>query len=302
MGEQYVIVTPAYNEARYIENTVASVIQQTIRPALWVIVDDDSTDGTSAIIDSYVRTWGFIRRVHRQRDPREAYFASNVSAIAEGVLQAKNLPYSYLAVLDADMILPPDYYEQVLRRFRADPDLGVASGIYENLVDGKLHKVLSDRHSTPKALQVFRRTCFEAIGGYLPLVHGGEDTCACVMARMYGWKAWSFPQLKAVHQRPTGVRNAGSLLRARFTQGLCEYDLSTHPLFMVAKSLRRCFLERPLILGGMLRLGGYLYGCLKREPRQVPSEVASYARREQVNRVLYFSHTLRLDRARTGSL
>lgn len=302
MGEQYVIVTPAYNEARYIENTIASVIQQTIRPALWVIVDDGSTDGTADIIDSYVRTWGFIRRVRRQRAPKEAYFASNVSAIAEGVQEAGSLPYSYLAVLDADMIFPPDYYEQILRNFRADPKLGVASGVYENLVDGKLHKVLSDRRSTPKALQVFRRTCFEEIGGYLPLVHGGEDTCACVMARMRGWKTWSFPHLKAVHQRPTGVRNAGSLLRARFTQGLCEYSLSTHPLFMVAKSLRRCVLEPPLILGGMLRLGGYFYGCLKREPRQIPSDVASYVRREQVNRVLSFCRVPRKDRVRTGSL
>lgn len=302
MGEQYVIVTPAYNEARCIENAIASVIQQTVRPTLWVIVDDGSTDGTSAIIDSYVHTWGFIRRLRRQRTPKEAYFSSNVSAIAEGVQQAKSLPYSYLAVLDADMILPMDYYEQILRHFRADPKLGVASGVYENLVDGKLQKVLSERHSTPKALQVFRRTCFEAIGGYVPLVHGGEDTCACVMARMHGWKAWSFPQLKAVHQRPTGVRNAGSLLRARFTQGLCEYGLSTHPLFMVAKSLRRCVLERPLVVGGMLRMAGYLYGCLKREPRQVPSEVASYVRHEQVNRVLYFSRLPWRNRAHTGSL
>ena len=302
MGEQYVIVTPAYNEARCIERTIASVIQQTIRPALWVIVDDGSTDGTSAIIDSYVRTWGFIRRVRRQHAPTEAYFASNVSAIAEGVQEIGSLPYSYLAVLDADMILPTDYYEQILRQFRADPRLGVASGVYENLVDGKLQKVLSERHSTPKALQVFRRTCFKEIGGYVPLVHGGEDTCACAMARMHGWKTWSFPQLKAVHQRPTGVRNAGSLLRARFAQGLCEYGLSTHPLFMVAKSLRRCFLERPLILSGMLRLGGYLYGCLKREPRQVPSDVASYVRHEQVNRVFYLSHLPRKDRTHTGSL
>jgi poly-beta-1,6-N-acetyl-D-glucosamine synthase len=302
MGEQYVIVTPAYNEARYIENTITSVIQQTVRPALWIIVDDGSTDETSAIIDSYVRSWGFIRRVRRQRAPTESYFASNVHAIAEGVHEIRGLPYAYLAVLDADMILPTDYYEQILRQFRADPHLGVASGVYENLVHGKLQKVLSERHSTPKALQVFRRTCFEEIGGYVPLVHGGEDTCACAMARMHGWRTWSFPQLKAVHQRPTGIRSAGSLLRARFAQGLCEYGLSTHPLFMVAKSLRRCFLERPLILSGMLRLVGYLYGYLKREPCQMPFDVASYVRQEQVNRVLYFSHLPKRDRARTGSL
>jgi biofilm PGA synthesis N-glycosyltransferase PgaC len=289
MGEQYVIITPAYNEAGYIVRTIESVVQQTIRPARWIIVDDGSTDGTADTIDSYARTYDFVRCLRRTRALGSTYFASNVYAIMEGVRHLRDLPYGFLAVLDADMVLPKDYYERILAQFRADPNLGVASGVYENLIDGRLRKVLHDRRSTPKAIQVFRRTCFEQIGGYVPLSHGGEDTCACVMARMRGWRTWSFPHVKAVHQRPTGVRNARSLLRARFLQGLCEYGLSTHPLFMVAKSLRRCLLEPPLLVGGMLRLGGYAYGYLKREPCQIPAEVAAYVRHEQVNRVLSFN-------------
>ncbi len=302
MGEQYVIVTPAYNEAGYIAHTLESVIRQTTLPARWVIVDDGSTDGTAATIDAYARTHSFIRYVRRPRAKDDAYFASNVHAIREGVRHLGNLGCEFLAVLDADIILPPDYYERILRQFRADPNLGVASGIYENLVNGRLQRVLNDRRSTPKALQVFRRRCFEQIGGYVPLIHGGEDTCACVMARMHGWTTWSFPELKAVHQRPAGVRNAQGLLRTRFLQGLCEYDLSTHPLFMIAKSLRRCLLEPPLLVGGILRLAGYLYGHLKREPCQIPSEVAAYARHEQISRVLYFNRISPRDRVRTGTL
>ncbi len=302
MGEQYAIVTPAYNEAGHIARTIESVIRQTTLPIRWVIVDDGSTDETAATIQSYAQTHSFIRYVRRQRAKDDAYFASNVYALMEGVRHLRNLGYEFLAVLDADIILPPDYYERILQQFRADPNLGVASGIYENLVNGRLQKVLNDRRSTPKALQVFRRACFEQIGGYVPLVHGGEDTCACVMARMHGWTTWSFPELKAVHQRPAGIRNAHGLLRTRFRQGLCEYGLSTHPLFMVAKSLRRCLLEPPLLVGGILRLGGYLYGYLKREPCQIPSEVAAYARHEQINRVLYFNHIPPRDRVRAGSL
>jgi GT2 family glycosyltransferase len=302
MGEQYVIVTPAYNEAGYLARTIESVIRQTTLPLRWVIVDDGSTDETAATVESYARTHRFIRYVRRQRSQEAPYFASNVYAIRAGVRHLTNLSYQFLAVLDADIILPPDYYERILRHFRADPGLGVASGIYENLVNGHLQRVLNDRRSTPKAIQVFRRECFEQIGGYVPLVHGGEDTCACVMARMHGWTAWSFPELKAVHQRPTGIRHARGLLRTRFRQGLCEYGLSTHPLFMVAKSLRRCLLEPPLLVGGILRLGGYLYGYLKREPCQIPAEVAAYARHEQINRVLYLNHIPQKDRTRTGSM
>jgi biofilm PGA synthesis N-glycosyltransferase PgaC len=302
MGEQYVIVTPAYNEAGYLARTIESVIRQTTLPARWVIVDDGSTDGTAAAVASYARTHGFIRYARRQRMKDDAYFASNVYAIMEGVRRLQNLSYQFLAVLDADIILPPDYYERILRQFRADPNLGVASGIYENLVNGHLQRVLNDRRSTPKALQVFRRACFEQIGGYVPLIHGGEDTCACVMARMHGWTAWSFPELKAVHQRPAGVRQAHGLLRTRFLQGLREYNLSTHPLFMIAKSLRRCLLEPPWLVGGILRLAGYLYGYLKREPSQIPAEVAAYARHEQISRVLYFNQIRPRDKTRTGSM
>ncbi len=302
MGEQYAIVTPAYNEAGHIARTIESVIGQTVLPMRWVIVDDGSTDETAAIVESYARTYRFIQCVRRARAKDDAYFASNVHAIMEGVHHIGNLGYKFLAVLDADIILPPDYYERILELFGADRNLGVASGVYENLVNGRLQEVLNDRRSTPKAIQVFRRACFEQIGGYVPLIYGGEDTCACIMARMHGWTAWSFPELKVVHQRPAGTRHTRGLLRTRFRQGLCEYGLSTHPLFMVAKSLRRCLLEPPLLVGGILRLGGYLYGYLKREPCQIPAEVAAYARQEQISRVLYFNHIPQRDRVRTGSL
>jgi biofilm PGA synthesis N-glycosyltransferase PgaC len=301
MGDSYVIVTPAFNEAGYLGRAIESVVQQTVLPLRWVIVDDGSTDDTAATVDSYAQNYGFLRCLRRPRDGKEAYFASNVHAIMEGVRHLADLPYEYLAVLDADITLPADYYEQILAQFRADPQLGVASGVYENLVDGRLQKVLNDRRSTPKAIQVFRRTCFEQIGGYVPLAHGGEDTCACVMARMHGWRSWSFPHLKAIHLRPTGVRNARSLLRARFLQGLCEYGLSTHPLFMIVKSLRRCLLEPPLLVGGMLRLSGYAYGYLKREPCRMPAEVAAYIRQEQVNRVFFLNRVPKKDKVYADS-
>jgi hypothetical protein len=106
---------------------------------------------------------------------------------------------------------------------------------------------------------------------------------------MNGWKTWSFPDIKAVHLRPTGTGNASSLLRARFNQGLCEYDLSTHPVFMIAKSLRRCVMETPFVMGGISRLAGYLYGYLWHENRQMPEAAAAYIRREQLQRILHFN-------------
>ncbi|OHB67112.1 MAG: hypothetical protein A2Y76_15605 [Planctomycetes bacterium RBG_13_60_9] len=299
-SQRYAIITPAHNEAGYVRLTIKSVIRQTILPRRWVIVDDGSTDDTPEIIKSYADRYGFVQCVRRARDEGRTYFASNVYAIMEGVRLLRDQLFEFLAILDADITLPVDYYEQILARFGADPRLGVASGIYENLVDGELEKVLNDRRSTPKAIQVFRRACFEQIGGYVPLKYGGEDTCACVMARMAGWKSWSFPELKVIHHRPTGMGSARDILHVRFRQGLCEYGLATHPLFMIVKSLRRCVLERPWVVGGILRLAGYSYGYLRRERRQLPSEVARYLRREQFGRIFSLNRMPKRDRVEGG--
>jgi len=206
-----------------------------------------------------------------------------------GFKKIKTIEFDYLAILDADITLPNNYYEQIFDRFRQDERLGVASGVYQDLVDGKLYRVLNDRRSTPKAIQVFRKNCFEQIGGYLPLKYGGEDTCSCIIARMNGWKSWSFPELCVVHNKPVGTGHAGNMLKVRFRHGLNEYALGTHPLFMLLKSLRRCIKERPIISGGMARITGFLYGYCLREKRQIPDEMVRFIRKEQIGRLFNFN-------------
>ncbi len=283
---KYIIVTPAYNEAKYIGATIESVIAQTVRPLLWVIVDDGSTDETVHIIKRYAQEHEWIRYLYRPKVAGQTYFGSSVHAIMAGYDQVKDLSFGHVAILDADISLPPTYYENIFECFEQDPKLGIASGIYENLVDGKLQPVINDRRSTPKAIMVFRREVFEQIGGFLPLAHGGEDAAACITARMKGWKTWSFPDIKVVHHRPTGLGSANSILKARFGQGKNEYGLGSHPLFVFLKSIRRCVKEKPFVLSGLARFVGYIYGCVKRPPRQVPAEVMRFYRKEQVRRIL----------------
>ena len=115
--------------------------------------------------------------------------------------------------------------------------------------------------------------------------YGGEDTFSCVMARMKGWKSWSFPDITVVHNKPLGSGNADNMLKIRFRVGLNEYFLAEHPLFMLAKSLRRCVRERPYVLGGMARMLGYLYGFSKGEKRQISDEMVRFIQREQLARL-----------------
>lgn len=285
-NRSYVVVVPAYNEAEYIRYALDSLVAQTLTPSAAFVVDDGSSDATLSTVQQYAGRTPWIRSSRRERVSGQAYFASNVHAIMEGVRLVQDTSYEYLAILDADISLPCDYYETVIARFQEDPRLGIGSGIYDNVVAGRRQAVLHDRHSTPKAIMVFRRACFEEIGGLLPLAWGGEDTCACVMARMKGWKAWSFPDITVLHHRPTGTGNAKSVLQARFKQGLADSGVGSHPLFVLAKALRRCVREQPYLIGGFLRLAGFVYGSLRRRHRDVPVDVVRSLRREQLHRLL----------------
>ena len=282
----YVILTPAFNEDAYIEKTLGSIIPQRFKPIKWIIVDDGSTDNTAEIIKKYAAEHDFIQYYYRRKPEGQAYFTSNVQAIMTGYEQIKSLDFEYLAILDADITLPEDYYETIISRMELDEKLGIASGVYENLVDGRPEPVINDRRSTPKAIMVFRRECFEQIGGFLPLKWGGEDTAACVTARMRGWKVWSFPDVKVTHHRPTGTGNAGKVLKARLNQGRAEWAMGSYWLFVLIKCGKRALKEKPYIIGGLCRWLGFLQGCCGREKRIVSDEFVKFFRREQLSRIL----------------
>jgi poly-beta-1,6-N-acetyl-D-glucosamine synthase len=305
IAANFVIITPVYNEAGYIERTIESVLAQTVKPSLWLIVDDGSTDRTAEIIKKYTSRFNWIRSSYREKVAEQSYYSSNVYAILSGYAQihemeidnadidyenrarSRGIDFTYLAILDGDISLPPDYYEQILRRMGVDGDLGIASGIYvDRIGDNQFRKAQNDRRSTPKAIMVFRRECYEDIGGFIPLKHGGEDTCACFTARMRGWKTWSFPDIVVIHNKPIGMGHSSNILQIRYRQGAGEYYMATHPLFMLIKSLRRCLVEYPFIIGGLARLTGYVLACLRKEDRQISGELMSFIRNEQLGRVL----------------
>jgi GT2 family glycosyltransferase len=266
-----------------------SVIAQSVRPQIWVIVDDGSTDETAEIIKLYAERHEWIRYVYREKTLGQMYFGSNVQAILKGLELLAGESYEYIAILDADISLPKDYYNNILNCFERDERLGIASGVYVDNIDGRFRKVLNDRRSTPKGLMVFRKSCYESIGGFIPLKYGYEDTCACIAARMKGWKTWSFPDMVAIHNKPVGTGHSKSLLQIRFRLGIGEYFSGSHPLFVVFKSMKRCFRELPFLSGGLARLAGYVYGYFMHEKRQVPEELVQYLRKEQISRILRFN-------------
>ena len=285
MFPAYVIITPAFNEEKYIHYPVESMLRQTIKPAKWIIVDDDSHDNTAQIIIDIAKQHDWIEYLYNIKTPGQTYYSSNVYAILEGIKIVENLPYSYLAILDADIELCDDYYERIFEKFTKYDDLGIATGIYLEREGSEWIKAKIDRRSTPKAIQVFRRECYESSNGYIPFKYGGEDSGMEVMARMNGWRTWSFENIIVKHYRPVGTGDGRSLLQARFRLGMTDYCIGTHPFFMILKSIKKIFQEKPYCLSGLARLLGYFNGYLKGLERQLPDTAIVFLREEQIRRL-----------------
>ncbi|SRR5579871_311030 len=281
----YVLVTAAYNEGTLIENTIHSVISQQCLPAKWLVVSDGSTDETDTIVARYAAEFKFIQLYRLTLDhPRN--FAAQAYAINAGISKLVQEDFEFIGNLDADITLAPSYFANLLQKFSDDPRLGLGGGlIHERCSDGVFRSRRDNRvSSVAHAVQLFRRACFQDVGGgYLPLPFGAPDTYAEVTARMRGWHVSSFPDLEALHHRATG--SAGGLVRGCFRQGRMDHSLGTLPLFEICKVLRRVNLN-PRVIGAAARLMGFLFSYYRGDKRAVPDEFIAFFRHEQSTRLL----------------
>ena len=275
----YVLITPARNEADFIETTIKSVCSQSILPRKWVIVSDGSTDQTDEIVSEYTKRYEFIKLIRKEAE-KDRNFGAKVRAIIVGYKEVNNIDYEFIGNLDADVSFNAEYYRSVLDLFHQNPRLGIAGGfIYENNNGIFQSRQFNTERSVAGAVQLFRRKCHEDIGGYIPLPYGGEDTVAEVMARMYGWEVRAFPQLKIYHFRPTS--SANGLWKGKYNHGLKDYSLGTHPVYEVLRCCSRIS-GKPILLGAFVIFAGFTWAYCKRDPRIIPNEFIRYLRKEQL--------------------
>ena len=278
----YVLTTAAHNEEANIARTLESVVHQTVLPKRWVIVSDNSTDRTGEIVQEYAVQHGFIELVQVARPPGRN-FAAKILALREGYKLLRAVEYDFIGNLDADISLEPSYYQELLQRMNSTPLLGIAAGFVYEEVGGRFQNRRQNRiYSVPHGAQLVRRECFDAIGGYAVLRFGGEDTHAITSARMKGWQARSFPDLRIYHQRHTG--NGLGQLRGAFREGQMDYHLGYDFLIETLKCISRMS-ERPFLVGGFLRMFGFLWPCVHGDHRAVTKEFIAFLRKEQRRRL-----------------
>jgi glycosyltransferase involved in cell wall biosynthesis len=281
----YVLVTPARNEAQLIEATIQSVIAQTVLPLKWAIVSDGSTDGTDEIVLRYAALYDWIELV-RMPERRERHFAGKVMAFNAGRARMEGLPYDVIASLDADITFERDYFEYLLDKLMRDPGLGVVGTPYrETNSETYDYRLVSVNHVSG-ACQVFRRACFEEIGGYVAAKGGAIDSIATLTARMKGWKTQTFAGRISLHHRAIGSAQAGPI-KVRFNLGRRDYAVGNHPAWQILRAAYQ-MTKRPYVIRGAALLAGYLWAAAHRADRPVSRELREFRRKEQLQRLTSF--------------
>jgi hypothetical protein len=279
---EYVLITPAHNEAAFIEKVVQSVIAQTVLPKRWVIVSDGSSDETEAIVEKYLPGRDWLELV--KLPPRnERHFAAKVMAFNAGYERVKDLGFDVIGNLDADVTFDPDYMEYLISKFQTMPKLGVAGTHY---VENDFHSFRDsyiNLHHVNGQCQMFRRECFEDIGGYVPIKSGGIDWVAVTTARMKGWTTMSFGDHVFEHHRKMGTASTG-VLGARFHYGKKDYLLGGHPLWQLFRGTFQ-MAHKPYVLGGLYLILGYMWCWIRRVERPVSPELMRFHRGEQLARL-----------------
>ena len=273
------MVTPSRDESDFLPNLVDSMVNQSLKPTEWIIVSHNSSERTNQYLEEISEKHNWVSIIHVQDESKRRRGGQIASLVNKG-LSSTTLQWDFFSKIDADMVLPVDYFERILSKFSISETLGIASGTCFLMLNGrkKIEKV-SQGH-TRGGLKTYRRDCFDQINGIREL--DGWDGIDNIAAQMNGWEAISFNDLEVLHQRITGSHYG--LVSGCFEAGKFAYSMGYFPPFLIARSLHR-MLRKPLIIGGISMFMGYLSSVLFHRKREIDPEIVSFLRKKQKNRL-----------------
>lgn len=284
-GRRYCLITPCRNEAQFIRTTLETTCAQTALPALWVIVDDGSTDETPAILQEFADRHPFIRIVRRADRGRRAVGPGVIEAFYDGLARVDLDAFDYVTKFDGDLELPPRYFERSMERMEADSRLGNVSGkLFERLADGRLFEERTGDENAVGPVKFYRVACFKHIGGFVrEVAWDGIDGHIC---RLNGWIAQSVddPEMRIIHLRPMGSSQENIRVgRVRWGRG--KYFMGSAWYYILASAVYRS-LEPPYLYGGIGIMWGYLRALFTGHPRYENPAYRRYLRRFERSQLL----------------
>ncbi len=279
----YIVITPARNEESYLRGTIESMAAQTVRPRLWVLVNDGSSDGSGRVMDAAAKQYDWIHVLHRPDRGFRKAGGGVMETFNAGMALVADPSWEFVVKLDGDVTFAPDYFEKCFRKFSNDSKLGIGGGLVCNPVKGKLEQ---ESKGDPLfhvrgATKIYKHECWDAIGGLVQAT--GWDTIDELKANMLGWTTRTFPDIKIVHHRVAG--GAYGQWPNWVKNGYANYATGYSPLFMLLKCMRRIF-EKPYGVAAMALGVGFFGSYLKKSWRVPDPALIRYLRKQQMQRLL----------------
>lgn len=284
----YVLMTPCKNEEQSLPKFAESIINQTITPNLWVIINDNSTDKSPEILRDLEKKYNWIRVVTLEGTKRDLgfHYAKVVSDGFSLILElssTEKIPFEYMGLIDADMILETNFFEKIIDRFEKNPHLGIASGSAAYYDGDKLIIEVGRKNLPIGGLRVWRKDCFIGTEGF-PISYS-PDSVSNVLAILRGWDTKRFDDIVGIQTRRTS--SAEGLWKGYKTKGESDYYRDYHPLYVTFKFVKYSLTSPSYI--GLAYFEGYLKGIMKiRKKIDIP-EVRKYYRNKHIEVGRYYA-------------
>lgn len=275
----YYIVIPCYNEEKFLASTLNSLVEQTLLPKKVVIVNDNSTDRTQEIINDFAKKYSWITAVNTTSDTIHLPGSKVIQAFQKGFDTLDN-NYDIIVKLDADLILPNNYFEAIISHFKKDTTIGMVGGFAYIEKNGDwILENLTDKDHIRGAFKAYKKECFLQIGNLKPAM--GWDTVDELLSKFYGWKVVTDKNLKVKHLKPTGVNYNKN---ARYKQGEAFYTLGYGFLITAIASAKLAMLKkRPLLFFDYIK--GFWKAKMAGTPLLVTPEQAQFIRKYRLQKM-----------------
>ena len=275
----YYIVIPAHNEEAFITLTLESLISQTVLPKKVVVVNDNSTDKTAEIVTDFAKENPFITLVNKTSSAIHLPGSKVIQAFHKG-FETLDEEYDVIVKLDADLILPNNYFETILTIFEKDATIGMAGGFAYIEKNGEwILENLTDKDHIRGAFKAYRKACFQQIGNLKPAM--GWDTVDELLSKFYGWKVVTDASLIVKHLKPTGANYNKT---ARYKQGEAFYTLGYGFLITSIASAKLAMMKKkPFLFLDYIK--GFWKAKAAKTPLLVTAEQAKFIRKYRLKKM-----------------
>jgi biofilm PGA synthesis N-glycosyltransferase PgaC len=226
---------PVFNEEKYLQKTLTALTKQTLKPIQIIVVDDGSTDASSGIASRF----SSIQLIKLPRE-KKAMIERVPAVLNAGSRLLKE--FDYIAILDADTILEPRYYEKLVAKLETNKKVGIACGklggkTQPGLMFGLIPYVYGCN-------RLYSRACWLRInGGKIMKPVPVWDFYHNIYAEMLGFTTKRYDEIQSWAVRPPGYRKA-------FFNGFISYQVGYYGYFLLLRAIRG---RKPSLVAGYLK-------------------------------------------------